>query len=100
MSATELVSWLPAIRRSGEVDADAQQRGDHMRGRIRLAVGVFGLAYLAIIARLVFFGIAGPGAATGGYDANAALATGRCQLRAPLAPPPRRPSCSGHRRAS
>ena len=80
MSASELVSWLPAIRRNGEVDVNAQQRGDQMRGRIRLAVGVFGLAYLAIVARLVFFGISGPAAAGSGFDANAALATGRPDL--------------------
>ncbi|MCP4385574.1 MAG: penicillin-binding protein 2 [Hyphomicrobiales bacterium] len=51
-----------------------------MRLRIRLAAGVFTLAFLIIIGRLVSFGIMEPVAGTGVSDPNAAIATSRPDL--------------------
>jgi cell division protein FtsI (penicillin-binding protein 3) len=47
-----------------------------MRRRIRVVVGVFALAYLALIGRLVMFGIDTPDDGRG-YDPNTAIATSR-----------------------
>ena len=50
--------------------------GDPLRRRIRVVVGVFALAYLALIGRLVLFGLDTP-AGGASYDPNAAMATSR-----------------------
>lgn len=53
---------------------------DPMRQRIRLAMGVFTLAFLVIIGRLVSFGIMEPVAGGSAVDPNAAIATSRPDL--------------------
>ncbi len=50
--------------------------GDPVRRRIRVVVVVFALAYLALIGRLVLFGLDTP-AGGSGYDPNTAMATSR-----------------------
>ena len=50
--------------------------GDPVRRRIRVVVAVFALAYLALIGRLVMFGIDTPDSGLG-YDPNTAIATSR-----------------------
>ncbi len=55
-------------------------RSERMRPRIRLAVGVFTLAFAVIIGRLVMLGVAEPPAGGARGDANAAMATGRPDL--------------------
>jgi cell division protein FtsI (penicillin-binding protein 3) len=50
--------------------------GDPVRRRIRVIVAVFALAYLALIGRLVMFGIDTPDSGLG-YDPNTAVATSR-----------------------
>jgi cell division protein FtsI (penicillin-binding protein 3) len=55
-------------------------RSDRMRPRIRLAVGVFTLAFGLIIGRLVMLGIMDPPAGGTAGDASASIATGRPDL--------------------
>jgi len=55
-------------------------RGDRMRFRIRLAVGVFALAFAVIIGRLAMLGVMDVPSGNGWVDANAAIATGRPDL--------------------
>ncbi|MEO8668539.1 MAG: penicillin-binding protein 2 [Bauldia sp.] len=68
------------IMRPGPAAVAGRNRGDRMRSRIALAIGGFALAYMAIIGRLVIFGILGAGPGGAGYDPNAAIATGRPNL--------------------
>ncbi len=53
--------------------------GDPVRRRIRLAAVFFGVAYLALIGRLVMFGATEPNSGPG-YDANTAISTSRPDL--------------------
>ncbi len=55
-------------------------RGDRMRFRIRLAVGVFALAFAVIIGRLAMLGIMDAPAGSAAGSANEAIATGRPDL--------------------
>jgi len=52
---------------------------DLMRRRIRIAIGFFAFAYLALVGRLIMFGMAPPVSGSG-VDANAGLGTGRPDL--------------------
>jgi cell division protein FtsI (penicillin-binding protein 3) len=68
-----------SVRRNDEA-AFRRQRQDQTRNRIMLAVAVFAIAYLAIIGRLVMFGIMEQ-APTGAFnDPNAGVATSRPDL--------------------
>ena len=58
----------------------ARRRRDTMGLRIRLAMGVFSIAFLVIVARLISFGLMGPGDITRSVDPNAAIATSRPDL--------------------
>jgi cell division protein FtsI (penicillin-binding protein 3) len=69
-----------AVMRRGGPAATARERQDRMRSRIALAIGVFALAYMAIIGRLVMFGILGAGPNGASYDPNSAIATARPDL--------------------
>lgn len=60
--------------------ARARPRGDAMRGRIKLAMGVFSIAFMVIIGRLVGFGLAEPATGGSAVDPNAAIATSRPDL--------------------
>jgi cell division protein FtsI (penicillin-binding protein 3) len=62
--------WQPALR----------SRGDPMRLRIQFAMGVFSLAFLVIIGRLVSFGLMDPVGGTSNINPNAAIATSRPDL--------------------
>ncbi len=66
---------MRAVSRSAPRPAVAVA-GDPVRRRIRVVVVVFALAYLALIGRLVMFGLDTPVGGRG-YDPNAAIATSR-----------------------
>jgi cell division protein FtsI (penicillin-binding protein 3) len=57
-----------------------RQRQDEMRNRIVLAVAAFAIAYLAIIGRLVMFGIMEPAPVGAFNDPNASISTSRPDL--------------------
>ncbi len=66
-----------------EIRAKPEKRlppGDRMRFRIRLAVGVFALAFAVIIGRLAMLGVMDVPAVNAGADPNDAIATGRPDL--------------------
>jgi cell division protein FtsI (penicillin-binding protein 3) len=77
--ATHSLAYLPEAARSVGLGA-RRQRQDEMRNRIVLAVAAFAIAYLAIIGRLVMFGIVGPTPAGAFNDPNASIATSRPDL--------------------
>ena len=79
MSALDLSEALPEIAGREAMPAKARRQPDQMRGRIRLAIGMFGLAYLVLVGRLVMFGLMPP-AAGNGVDPAAGAATGRPDL--------------------
>jgi cell division protein FtsI (penicillin-binding protein 3) len=80
MSAIEQqMSPVPEPRIARGVSRSAPRTapsGDPVRRRIRVVVVAFGLAYLALIGRLVMFGVDSP-TGDNGYDPNAAIATSR-----------------------
>jgi cell division protein FtsI (penicillin-binding protein 3) len=79
MSAVDLSDVTPGTARPEFVPAKARRNPDQMRGRIRIATGLFGLAYLMLVGRLVMFGLMPPTAANE-IDPAASAATGRPDL--------------------
>ena len=88
MTGVELDDMPSEAARPEEVVAQAVRarpakpavRGDRMRFRIRLAVGVFALAFAVIIGRLTMLGIMDVPAGSAGGGANDSIATGRPDL--------------------
>jgi cell division protein FtsI (penicillin-binding protein 3) len=79
MSATaETASPIPEprIARGVSRSAPRETSGDPVRRRIRVVVAVFALAYLALVGRLVMFGIDTPDDGRG-YDPSIAISTSR-----------------------
>ena len=81
MSAAEhMASPIPEPRiaraRSRSAAESAPSSGDPVRRRIRVIVVAFAFVYVALIGRLVLFGVDGP-ASGSGYDPNSAIATSR-----------------------
>jgi cell division protein FtsI (penicillin-binding protein 3) len=79
MSALDLSEMPSEVARRDSVPAKARRKPDQMRGRIRLAIGAFALAYLVLVGRLVMFGLM-PATAGNGADGAATVATGRPDL--------------------
>jgi cell division protein FtsI (penicillin-binding protein 3) len=80
MTAISEPTFHAAVFRRSSPAAIVQGRQDQMRGRIALMMGVFAVAFLVIVGRLVMFGILDSGQGKNAYDANAAVATGRPDL--------------------
>ena len=78
MSALDLSAPPAEVTRREIVPVKARRKPDQMRGRIRVAIGGFALAYLVLVGRLVMFGLMPPAAA--GADPAASVATGRPDL--------------------
>jgi cell division protein FtsI (penicillin-binding protein 3) len=78
MSALDLSAPPAEVTRREIVPVKARRKPDQMRGRIRVAMGAFALAYLVLVGRLVMFGLMPPAAA--GADPAASVATGRPDL--------------------
>jgi cell division protein FtsI (penicillin-binding protein 3) len=78
MSALDLSAPPAEVTRREIVPVKARRKPDQMRGRIRVAMGAFALAYLVLVGRLVMFGLMPPAGA--GADPAAAVATGRPDL--------------------
>jgi len=78
MSALDLPETPSEGARREIATVKAGRKPDQMRARIRLAMGVFALAYLVLVGRLVMFGLMPPAAA--GADPAASVATGRPDL--------------------
>jgi cell division protein FtsI (penicillin-binding protein 3) len=79
MTALDLSEMPSELARRETVTVKARRKPDQMRGRIRLAIGGFALAYLVLIGRLVMFGLMPP-VAGNGADPAAGVATGRPDL--------------------
>jgi cell division protein FtsI (penicillin-binding protein 3) len=77
--ATHSSVYLPSTGRNVGIGA-RRQRPDEMRNRIVIAVAAFAIAYLAIIGRLVMFGIMEPSAVGAFNDPNASITTSRPDL--------------------
>jgi cell division protein FtsI (penicillin-binding protein 3) len=78
MSALDVSATPAEVTRREIVPVKARRKPDQMRGRIRVAMGAFALAYLVLVGRLVMFGLMPPAAA--GADPAASVATGRPDL--------------------
>ncbi|WP_421722837.1 peptidoglycan D,D-transpeptidase FtsI family protein [Bauldia sp.] len=80
MSETSFDHFPESVEDTKPVLARSPTPGAAMRTRIRVAMGVFALAFLVIIGRLVSFGIMEPAAGNSYVDPNAAIATSRPDL--------------------
>jgi cell division protein FtsI (penicillin-binding protein 3) len=80
MNGLSLDSMPSEIARRWPARRKRPPRTDDMRGRIRIALAFFVLAYLAIIGRLVMFGIAEPANGSAYVNPNDAIATSRPDL--------------------
>jgi cell division protein FtsI (penicillin-binding protein 3) len=80
MSGIDLAAMPSEMaRRDALPKAPPRRSSDQMRGRIKITIGLFALAYLVIVGRLVMFGLA-PATSANNGGGNAEIATGRPDL--------------------